>query len=582
MTVLKGVIEIEMLCLNSWENFEDNKRFLRTRMEEENPVGRKLLEKDKIHLDRIQVQMATAHEFLLIIRLKDKKEPDIFPYLSRIEKSLKEQSFFVKRAGKEDIKRILAVYYEQNVTTEKFEDFDGERWIIPEIYFECISLLIEKSKEIPVLYETDARNCLILYLQNCMYSIETENIGEEVSSRRTPQENASSILRYFRVCGWITSQEIGRSGDNIASVSAYCRKLVDAIHKIFDTNSNSAITNHIFSIYEILKSSFRRDSVRTIRPYSNILLPLIENECDLKNELLILKDSVQEIMRAVTKMSDANSLGQFFLKDELLKRFFNDYFFIKKSGLIPSYIASIERMLRTLRDSELYEQMIKEYRDLKNVDELQAKEKINHQFAELDSFISLEYDQTMGYIDKKINTYYNLYSVRMMMVLNSGANLENVLNQLLLFIKDLDKEERDTVIQQISQSYRQLQVGYISRKSFERRKKVNPNTKNAGIPSDELSMEEKLRLTDELLTATPDQYSMDRVKDYLAEKIPDKGQVSVEEWGVRTREDAMMIASSIIYSGSVGFPYDVVFEEGTVETEVAAISRIKIKRKKYE
>ncbi len=42
-------------------------------------------------------------------------------------------------------------------------------------------------------------------------------------------------------------------------------------------------------------------------------------------------------------------------------------------------------------------------------------------------------------------------------------------------------------------------------------------------------MEEKLRLTDELLTATPDQYSMDRVKDYLAEKIPDKGQISVEE-----------------------------------------------------
>ena len=51
-------------------------------------------------------------------------------YLSRIEKSLKEQGFSVKRADKVDIKRILAVYFEQNVTTEKFEDFDGERWII--------------------------------------------------------------------------------------------------------------------------------------------------------------------------------------------------------------------------------------------------------------------------------------------------------------------------------------------------------------------------------------------------------------------------------------------------------------------
>ena len=133
MTVLKGVAEIEMLCLNSRESFEDNKRFLRSRMEqEENPVVPKLLERDLTHLHRIQVQMATAREFLILLRLKEEKESEVFPYLARIEKSLKEQGFSVKRADKEDIKRILAVYYEQNVTTEKFEDFDGERWIIPD------------------------------------------------------------------------------------------------------------------------------------------------------------------------------------------------------------------------------------------------------------------------------------------------------------------------------------------------------------------------------------------------------------------------------------------------------------------
>lgn len=133
MTVLKGVAEIEMLCLNSRESFEDNKRFLKMRMEqEENPVIRKLLEQDQLHLDRIQIQMATAREFLIIIRLKEEKESEVLPYLFRIEKSLKEQGFSVKRADKEDIKRFLAVYYEQNVTTEKFEDFDGERWIIPD------------------------------------------------------------------------------------------------------------------------------------------------------------------------------------------------------------------------------------------------------------------------------------------------------------------------------------------------------------------------------------------------------------------------------------------------------------------
>ncbi len=131
MTVLKGITEIEMMCLNSRENFEDNKRFLRQRAEEENnPVVRRLLEMDSNHLDRMQVQMATAREFLIIVRIINQKKNEVFSYLNRIEKMLKEQGFDSKRAEEEDIKRILAVYFEQNVTTEKFEDFDGERWVI--------------------------------------------------------------------------------------------------------------------------------------------------------------------------------------------------------------------------------------------------------------------------------------------------------------------------------------------------------------------------------------------------------------------------------------------------------------------
>lgn len=131
MNVLKGILDIEILCLNSRENFEDNKGYLRARMDtEQNPVIRKLLAQDMISLDRMQVQMATAREFLIIIRLRGEKEKDVQPYLSRIEKSLKDQGFTARRAGETDIKRLLGVYYEQNVTTELYEDYDGERWII--------------------------------------------------------------------------------------------------------------------------------------------------------------------------------------------------------------------------------------------------------------------------------------------------------------------------------------------------------------------------------------------------------------------------------------------------------------------
>ncbi|NLE26993.1 MAG: hypothetical protein GX625_16960 [Clostridiaceae bacterium] len=131
MTVLKGIAELEMLCINSRESFEDNKSYLKSRTEAENlPAVRKLLEQDAVSLDRLQVQMATAREFLIIVRLRKEKEAEVFPYLSRIEKSLKDQNFTVRRFGNEDIKRLLGVYYEQNVTTEVYEDNDGERWII--------------------------------------------------------------------------------------------------------------------------------------------------------------------------------------------------------------------------------------------------------------------------------------------------------------------------------------------------------------------------------------------------------------------------------------------------------------------
>lgn len=131
MTVLMGVAELEFICLNSRENFESNKLFLRERLETEyNPNVRALLEADLSHMDHIQVQMATAREFLIVLRLRNQKQREVFPYLNRIEKSLREQGFVTKRAEPENIKRILAVYFGQNVTTEKFENLDGERWMI--------------------------------------------------------------------------------------------------------------------------------------------------------------------------------------------------------------------------------------------------------------------------------------------------------------------------------------------------------------------------------------------------------------------------------------------------------------------
>lgn len=131
LTVLKGIDAVEMLALNSKESFEDNKRYYRQRAAAEDlPVISRLLELDATSLDRLQVQMATAREFFVIVRLEADAEKNTQPYLSRIQKSLEDQGFSSRIATSEDLKRTLGVYFEQNATTEKYEDFDGERWVI--------------------------------------------------------------------------------------------------------------------------------------------------------------------------------------------------------------------------------------------------------------------------------------------------------------------------------------------------------------------------------------------------------------------------------------------------------------------
>ena len=75
---------------------------------------------------------------------------------------------------------------------------------------------------------------------------------------------------------------------------------------------------------------------------------------------------------------------------------------------------------------------------------------------------------------------------------------------------------------------------------------------------------------------------MEKVQSYFENlKIPEEG-MPIEACGILTREDAMMAAASMIYSGTAGFPYEVEFSSGMVETEAAAIRRFRIKRRETE
>lgn len=129
--------DIEFMCVNARENFDDNKRFLDERKDAEtNPAVRALIERDRAFLDDIQLEMSTAREFLFIVRLRNESDELFFANLNRIEKVINGQGFACRRAEHEDVKRILARYFGASVNDKPLDDIDGEtavgQWIIPD------------------------------------------------------------------------------------------------------------------------------------------------------------------------------------------------------------------------------------------------------------------------------------------------------------------------------------------------------------------------------------------------------------------------------------------------------------------
>lgn len=129
MMVLSAIPNVEITCTDSSECFDDNKSYLQEKLSKEhNPKVRKIIKKDIDFLDHIQMEMATARQFLFIARLKNTKDKQTFDTANRIEKVISEQGFEVRRMQKTDIKRFLALYFDASINGEQIPDTDGEQF----------------------------------------------------------------------------------------------------------------------------------------------------------------------------------------------------------------------------------------------------------------------------------------------------------------------------------------------------------------------------------------------------------------------------------------------------------------------
>lgn len=127
--VLSAIPDIEIICTDSCECFDDNKAYLyRRAMEEKNPDVRGLLLKDREMLTSMQAEMSTARQFVMVKRCRGMKPEQVFVAMNRVLKSVAEQGFEVQRMSKADIKRLVAIYFGASMDGDLMPDNDGSQF----------------------------------------------------------------------------------------------------------------------------------------------------------------------------------------------------------------------------------------------------------------------------------------------------------------------------------------------------------------------------------------------------------------------------------------------------------------------
>ena len=125
MQLLSVQPDIEIICSDARENFEQNKLSLARKAEkEDNLKVQLLLRRDIKFLDDIQLQMSTAREFMFAYRVSRATEQS-FAELNRLEKQINEQGFDCKRArrtesyGTTAVREIIIVILDFNRKRER-------------------------------------------------------------------------------------------------------------------------------------------------------------------------------------------------------------------------------------------------------------------------------------------------------------------------------------------------------------------------------------------------------------------------------------------------------------------------------
>ena len=212
----------------------------------------------------------------------------------------------------------------------------------------------------------------------------------------------------------------------------------------------------------------------------------------------------------------------------------------------------------------MFEKMVSECSENLQINDDEASQRVERYFAELQYFLSVEYDDNMELVDRRINNYYNLANTRIMLMASNGIRLESAINDFLNAVAGLPEDEQDKAMEKAAGCMQLTSQKYVGYKSFEKTKRLKNEGENIGLAAMELSEEEKNLKTEELFKNAPNRYSVERVVNFLEIQFGADREINLKERQLKTKEEVIMFAAAMLYAQNEEFPYEIKLSEELV------------------
>lgn len=398
-----------------------------------------------------------------------------------------------------------------------------------------------------------------------LFSYEDEAFDDEIIAEPSVSSKANFILRRLVDTGWVLIDQDVKTGAEYLLLPGYSISMLKILYEFID-NQQTKYTSYVHATYADLKY---QDEIQDDFMYKTLQNAYF-NTKDLEIEVAKLDHSIRVFHKQLTNIFSPNLvLRQHFdeCREDVVDPIYHP---LKTNDSIVLYNGPInfilKRWINTISVREkLIEQALKDNRSIKTAAEAEEDiiRKINY-IQDTYSRLTREIEE----IDKVQASYTKASTEKVIYLNNSDKSIKGKIETIFLNTAKVIAGEKDcylNVIKDINNSVVFYQQGYFDEDCLQKPYRKSNRFDGEPLQLDDYAHEKDEGMMQSLLEMM-DQYSDDRVMEFMAEAFKDRDKINVRDIDIKNVEQFIMTILATAKANSRKSFYEIKREKDIIES----------------